>query len=178
MANKRIRKKSEKRKQTEKKFRQITEQANKILEDFEKDDIRFILDDDYGGVFSDSKIMNKKGYFRNNPTKKSIAQMENITQIMETLIEDSDAYREDAERLKNLADEMDIDKAFWEFIKFASAIVGHQVSPSDTIAVIARVRLERGESLEKVENTFYQMYMNSESDAEFIYKFSERGTLL
>ena len=178
MANKRIRKKSEKRKQTEKRFSQVVEQVNKILEDFEKDDIRFILDDDYGGVFSDSKIMNKKGYFRNNPSKKSIAQMENVTQIMETLIEDSDAYREDAERLKNLADEMDIEQAFWEFIKFVSAIVGHQVSPSDTIAVIARVRLERGDSLEKVENTFYQMYMNSESDAEFIYKFSEHGTLL
>ncbi len=183
MANKRIRKKSEKRRNLEQRFRTAVNAANNILENFEEQDIRFILDDDYGAIFADNLYTNKKGYFRSNATKRTNAQLENAIDILETLVIDAPEYEKDANSFKELAQKIEVDSeyvewAFWEFIKFASSIVGHQVSPSDEIAVIARTRLENGESLEEVEQTFYGMYMNTTSQAEFIYEFSNHGVLL
>lgn len=185
------RQKSENRKELEKRFRELVDKANEILDKFDDEQRRYIFDDDYGAIFDDKTIMTQKGKFRKNASELTNKELEQRNKMLSTFIEDSDEYEKDADAFEDfaedLAEAMDIpfeeyEKDFWDFINFVKAIIGNNPDYSEIIEMcmsIAEKRFGRGESLDKIKDAFYTAWINNDGDTmKFITEFSENGILL
>ena len=184
------RQKSENRKELEKRFRELVDKSNEILDKFDEEERRYIFDDDYGAVFDDKTIMTQKGKFRKNASELTNKELEQRNKMLSTFIQDSDEYEKDAEAFEDFAGDMaeameipfeEYEKDFWDFINFVKAIIGNSPDYSEIIEMcmsIARSRFGRGETLDEIKNSFYTAWTNSENTADFITKFSENGILL
>lgn len=184
------RQKSENRKELEKRFRELVDKANDILDKFDDEERRYIFDDDYGAVFDDKTIMTQKGKFRRNASELTNKELEQRNKMLSTFIEDSDEYEKDADTfedfVEDMAEAMDIpfeeyEKDFWDFVNFVKAIIGNISNYSDIVEMIMSVahsRFRRGETLEEIKNAFYTAWTNSDNISDFLTEFSGNGILL
>lgn len=184
------RQKSENRKELEKRFRELVDKANEILDKFDDEQRIYIFEDDYGAVFDDKTIMTQKGKFRKNASELTNKELEQRNKMLSTFIEDSDEYEKDADAFEDFAEDMaedmgipfeEYEKDFWDFVNFIKAIIGNIPNFSEVIEMcmnVADTRFRRGESLDEIKNAFYVAWTNSEDIADFITKFSENGILL
>lgn len=201
---KRKREKSENRKQLEKRFRELTDKANDILDQFDDEQRMYVFDDDYGALFNDNSIMTNKGKFRKNPSELTIEDLKERIKILDTFIEDAPEYGKDAVAFENYAEEFfygfnskedfenykenlfDKDKnkdnydALWDFMNWVKAVCGTSLtSPEwEKIRDTVKSRFARGDSWSEIRKAFINTW-NSYADWDsFIDDFSEQGVLL
>lgn len=182
--------KSENRKELEKRFRELVDKANEILDKFDEEQRRYIFEDDYGAIFDDKTIVTQKGKFRKNASELTNKELEQRNKMLSTFIQDSDEYEKDAEAVEDFAEDVadamgipfeEYEKDFWDFINFVKAIIGNNPDYSEIIEMcmnISDARFRRGESLDEIKNAFYTAWTNSKDTSDFITKFSENGILL
>lgn len=201
---KRKREKSENRKQLEKRFKELTDKANDILDQFDEEKRMYIFDDDYGALFNDKTIMTNKGKFRKNPSELSNDDLKERMKILETFIEDAPEYEKDADAFENYADEFfyghnskedfekyrdnlfDKDKnkdnydALWDFMNWVKAICGTAISSTqwEQIRDTVKSRFARGESWSEIRKSFINAWNTYDDVDGFIDGFSEQGVLL
>lgn len=177
------RKKSARREWLENAFKQRVNDANEILRDFDREDIRNVLDDDYGGLLSDDDIMTKKGFFRQNVSQLTNAQLEQRISLLDSFIDDVPSYRDEAKQAKEIADKLGIVdpdnlQIFGDFMEFVRSVLGDRVEPSDVIKDIAVARINSGEDFDDIKQAFMDAYLNSDDYWDMIDQFSDRGTLI
>lgn len=184
------RQKSENRKELEKRFRELVDKSNEILDKFDEEERRYIFDDDYGAIFDDKTIMTQKGKFRKNASELTNKELEQRNKMLSTFIEDADEYEKEADNFEsfaeNLAEDMgipyeDYKEDFWNFVDFVKAILGNIANYSDIVEMIMSVahsRFSRGETLEEIKNAFYTAWTNSDNISDFLTEFSGNGILL
>lgn len=177
------RKKSARREWLENAFKQRVQEANEILKEFERDGTRRLLEDDYGGVFADRDIMTKSGYFRSNASELTNAQLEQRISLLDSFIDDTPQYKEDAKQAKKMAEQLGIDdpdklQIFFDFMEFVRSVLGERLVPSKVIKDIAVARINRGDTLEEIKQAFMNAYLNSYDYWDMIDQFSEHGVLI
>lgn len=177
------RKKSARREWLENAFKQRVQEANEILKEFERDGTRRLLEDDYGGVFADMDIMTKSGYFRSNASELTNAQLEQRISLLDSFIDDTPQYKEDAKQAKKMAEQLGIDdpdklQIFFDFMEFVRSVLGERLVPSKVIKDIAVARINRGDTLEEIKQAFMNAYLNSYDYWDMIDQFSEHGVLI
>lgn len=177
------RKKSARREWLENAFKQRVDDANEILHDFDKDGTRHVLDDDYGGMLSDDDIMTKSGFFRQNASQLTNAQLEQRISLLDSFLSDASAYREDAKQIKDIADKLGIIdpdnlQIFGDFMEFVRSVLGDRLEPSDVIKDIAVARINSGEDFDDMKQAFMDAYLNSEDYWDMIDQFSDSGALI
>ena len=177
------RKKSARREWLENAFKQRVNDANEILRDFDREGIREVLDDDYGGLLSDDDIITKDGFFRRNASQLTNAQLEQRISLLDSFIDDAPTYREDAEHAKEIADKLGIIdpdnlQIFGDFMEFVRSVLGDRVEPSDVIKDIAVARINSGEDFDDIKQAFMDAYLNSENYWDMINQFSDNGVLI
>lgn len=177
------RKKSARREWLENAFKQRVNDANEILRDFDREGIREVLDDDYGGLLSDDDIMTKKGFFRQNASQLTNAQLEQRISLLDSFIDDTPKYRDDAEQVKEIADKLGIIdpdnlQIFGDFMEFVRSVLGDRVEPSDVIKDIAVARINSGEDFDDLKQAFMNAYLNSDDYWDMIDQFSDSGALI
>jgi hypothetical protein len=181
---------SDNRKKLLREFRKLNKRANQLLDKYDEWKIINILDDDYGGIFSDKDITTNKNRFRNNPSQLSNKKLENRIGIMKSLIEDDAVYQDEAFEMDKIARNMEkwqrshdrninLSQDLSDFFTFAKAMLGDTFDPSNSGALnVAERRLDDGESIEKVKNAFYSAWLNNDDVDSFIHDFSEQGIYL
>lgn len=177
------RKKSARREWLENAFKQRVQEANEILKEFERDGTRRLLEDDYGGVFADNDIMTKKGFFRQNTSQLTNAQLEQRISLLDSFIDDVPSYRDDAKQAKEIAEKLGIVdpdnlQIFGDFMDFMRSVLGDRVEPSDVIKDIAVARINSGEDFDDLKQAFMNAYLNSEDYWDMIDQFSDSGALI
>lgn len=177
------RKKSARREWLENAFKQRVNDANEILRDFDREGIREVLDDDYGGLLSDDDIMTKEGFFRRNASQLTNAQLEQRISLLDSFIDDTPKYRDDAEQAKEIADKLGIVdpdnlQIFGDFMNFVRSVLGERLEPSDVIKDIAVARINSGEDFDDLKQAFMDAYLNSEDYWDMIDQFSDSGALI
>lgn len=177
------RKKSARREWLENAFKQRVNDANEILRDFDREGIRNVLDDDYGGLLSDDDIITKKGFFRQNASQLTNAQLEQRISLLDSFIDDTPKYRDDAEHAKEIADKLGIIdpdnlQIFGDFMEFVRSVLGDRVVPSDVIKDISVARINNGEDFDDLKHAFMDAYLNSEDYWDMIDQFSDSGALI
>lgn len=201
---KRKREKSENRKQLEKRFKELTDKTNDILDKFDEEQRMYVFDDDYGALFNDKTIMTNKGKFRKNPSELNNEELKERMKILETFIEDAPEYGKDAEAFENFADEFfygfnskedfenykenlfDKDKnkenydALWDFMNWVKAVCGSSLSSPEwqQIRDAVKSRFARGDSWSEIRKSFINAWNTYDSWDSFIDDFSEQGVLL
>lgn len=182
-AERKQRKKSARREWLENAFKQRVEEANVILKDFDREDIRHVLDDDYGGLLSDDDIMTKKGFFRQNTSQLTNAQLEHRISLLDSFIGDVPSYRDNAKQAKEIADKLGIVdpdnlQIFGDFMDFMRSVLGDRVEPSDVIKDIAVARINSGDDFDDLKQAFMDAYLNSVDYWDMIDQFSDSGALI
>lgn len=177
------RKKSARREWLENAFRQRVNDANEILRDFDREGIREVLDDDYGGLLSDDDIMTKDEFFRRNASQLTNAQLEQRISLLDSFIDDTPKYRDDAEQAKEIADKLGIIdpdnlQIFGDFMEFVRSVLGERLEPSDVIKDIAVARINSGENFDDLKQAFMNAYLNSNDYWDMIDQFSDSGVLI
>lgn len=201
---KRKREKSENRKQLEKRFRELTDKANDILDQFDSEQRMYVFDDDYGALFNDNAVMTNKGKFRKNPSELTIEDLKERIKILDTFIEDAPEYGKDAVVFENYAEEFffgfnskedfedykenlfDKDKnkdnydALWDFMNWVKAVCGTSlISPEwEKIRDTVKSRFARGDSWSEIRKSFVHTWNSYDNWDSFIDDFSEQGVLL
>lgn len=182
-AERKQRKKSARREWLENAFKQRVDDANEILREFDKDGIRHVLDDDYGGLLSDDDIMTKSRFFRSNTSKLTNKQLEQRISLLDSFIDDVPSYRDDAKQAKEIAEKLGIVdpdnlQIFGDFMDFMRSVLGDRVEPSDVIKDIAVARINSGEDFDDLKQAFMNAYLNSEDYWDMIDQFSDSGALI
>ncbi len=179
------------RKKLEHEFRKKVKIANKILNRFNEENKRFILDDDYGATFHDKTIVTKKGLFRNNASKLSVRELNSRIEMMKTFIADSDDYFRDVDMLTEIGTKMRsweskkehgneaIAQDLADFFVFAKAMMGDTFDPSNSSALQAAEKmLNEGDTLSAIKERFYDAMANSNDEGTLIDIFAEQGRYL
>lgn len=196
------RKKSENRQQLEKRFKELADKANSILNNFNRDEIEYVFETDYGAMFDDGEIMTQSGKFRKNASALTISELEQRIKMLDSFITDSEEYKKDAEAFENFADSVyesyseytgdevkkmtdeekkEFERQLWRFLAFVDSIVQGHPDYSEIMEKaekIGRERLMHGETVEEMKDAFYNAWMASTDTKDFVDRFSERGTLL
>lgn len=177
------RKKSARREWLENAFKQRVNDANEILKDFDREGIRNVLDDDYGGLLSDDDIMTKKGFFRLNLSQLTNAQLEQRISLLDSFNDDVPSYRNEAKQAREIADKLGIVdpdnlQIFGDFMEFVRSILGDRIEPSDIIKDVAVARINSGEDFDDLKQAFMDAYLNSEDYWDMIDQFSDNGVLI
>lgn len=177
------RKTSARREWLENAFKQRVNDANEILRDFDREGIREVLDDDYGGLLSDDDIMTKNGFFRRNASQLTNAQLEQRISLLDSFIDDVPSYRDDAKQAKEIANKLGIIdpdnlQIFGDSMEFVRSVLGDRVEPSDVIKDIAVARINSGEDFVDLKQAFMNAYLNSEDYWDMIDQFSDSGALI
>lgn len=200
----RVKKKSENRKQLEKRFRELADKANDILDQFDDEKRMYVFDEDYSALFNDNTIMTNKGKFRKNPSELTNEDLKERIKILDTFIEDAPEYEKDAEGFENFAEEFfygfnskedfenyrddlfDKNKnienydALWDFINWVKSICGVSVSSPQLMKIMDTVksRFARGDNWSEIRKTFIHDWNAYDDWDSFIDNFSEQGVLL
>lgn len=201
---KRKREKSENRKQLEKRFKELTDKANDILDQFDDEQRMYVLDDDYGALFNDKTIMTNKGKFRKNPSELTNDELKERIKILDTFIEDAPEYEKDADAFENYANEFfygfkskeDFDDykedlfdekknkenydALWDFMNWVKAVCGTSISSQqwEQIRDTVKSRFARGDNWSEIRKAFINNWNAYNDWDSFINEFSENGVLL
>lgn len=181
------------------KFKTMVKQVNKVLAEFDKQDKRFILEDDYGATFHDKTIVTNKGKFRSNASKLNMKELESRIKMMKELMKDSPIYFNEAEDIQTYADKMfkyqqrkielggvgdtSISKDLGDFFVFAKAMLGDTFDPSETSALqIAENMLMSGLTIDQVENKLIDAVIKTYgTDYGYLideFAFDEQGVYL
>lgn len=181
------------------KFKTMVKQANKVLSEFDKQDKRFILEDDYGATFHDKTIVTNKGTFRSNAKELNMKELESRIKMMKEFMKDSPIYFNEADEIQTYADKMfkyqqrkidsggvgdtSIAKDLADFFIFAKALLGDTFDPSDTSALrVAENMLMSGLTLDQVENKFIDAVIKTYgTDYGYLideFAFDEQGVYL
>ena len=179
------------RKKLEHEFRKKVKIANKILNRFNEENKRFILDDDYGATFHDKTIVTKKGLFRNNASKLTVKELNSRIEMMKTFIEDSDDYFRDVDLLTEIGTKMRsweskkehgneaIAQDLADFFVFAKAMMGDTFDPSKSSTLQAAEKmLNEGDTLSAIKERFYDAMLNSKDEGTLLDIFAEQGRYL
>ena len=195
------RKKSENRQQLEKRFKELADKANGILDNFNREEIEYVFETDYGAMFDDEEIMTQSGKFRKNASALTISELNQRIKMLDSFITDSEEYKKDADTFENFADAVyesyneytgdevkmtdeekkEFERQLWRFLAFVDSIVQGHPDYSEIMEKsekIGRERLKRGETVEEMKDAFYNAWMASTDTKDFVDRFSERGTLL
>lgn len=187
------------RRELENTFRTMVKQANKVLKEFDKQDKRFILEDDYGATFNDKTIVTNKGMFRSNASYLNMKELESRINMMKEFVKDSPIYFNEAEDIQNYADKMfkyqqrkielggrgntSISKDLSDFFLFAKAMLGDTFDPSESSTLqIAENMLMSGFTLDDIENKFIDAVLKTYgTDYGYLideFAFDEQGVYL
>lgn len=199
MNRKKADKKKANRQELVNKFKTMVKQANKVLKEFDKQDKRFILDDDYGAVFVDKTIMTKKGMFRSNASSLNDEEIESRMEMMKEFMKDSPIYFNEAEDIQDYANKMfkyqqrkkelggvgdtSIAHDLSEFFIFAKAMLGDTFDPSETSALqVAENMLMSGLTIDQIEDKFIDSVIKTYgTDYGYLideFAFDEQGVYL
>lgn len=181
------------------KFKTMVKQANKVLAEFDKQDKRFILEDDYGATFHDKTIVTIKGTFRSNAKELNMKELESRIKMMKEFMKDSPIYFNEADEIQSYADKMfkyqqrkkelggvgdtNIAKDLGDFFIFAKSMLGDTFDPSETSALqIAENMLMSGLTIDQVENKFIDAVIKTYgTDYGYLideFAFDEQGVYL
>lgn len=181
------------------KFKTMVKQANKVLAEFDKQDKRFILEDDYGATFHDKTIVTNKGTFRSNAKELNMKKLESRIKMMKEFMKDSPVYFNEADEIQTYADKMfkyqqrkkelggigdtSISKDLGDFFIFAKSMLGDTFDPSETSALqVAENMLMSGLTLDQVENKFIDAVIKTYgTDYGYLideFAFDEQGVYL
>ena len=176
-------KKTSNREWLEQAFIQRVDDANSYLTEFEENGTKQLLQDEYGGILADDKLMTAKGRFRKNPSKLSNKQLEQRISMLDSFLEDAPQYKEEKKKYDRIADKLGLNdpemlEVFGEFMEFVRSILGERNEPSEVIKDITVARLNRGDTLEDLKKAFMDAYLHSFDYWDMVDNFSEHGVLI
>lgn len=169
----------------ERKFNELVDKANEILDKFEQEKHLYIFTDDYGALFYDKTIMTQNGRFRKNASELSISELEERNKILNTFINDSPSYEKEAEAFEKFAEKVfendedynskeevkkQYNEDFFNFILYDTSLVDSQ-DMTDTY--IYKSESNGRKNLGQIRQAFIEWNNRNKNIDNFIAEFSE-----
>lgn len=161
-------------------YRELVNEANEIIKDFDRADKKPILMHHFGGVLTDKDIVNKKGYIRSNVSKMSMEKLEMMITLLETFQYAEQMLNNDYKDIKELSQRLGVNpnetSKVLALLDYAKSKIADGSLSSYQIRDIIRARVQEGQTITQIKKAFDESVKQSMQNPDYWFTlFSESG---